>query len=114
MSSTKCESHTAWHDIRHMLYVGEISSDHIIMRQMFVYTLRADHEHYGLLLGTAHHHVFLIPKYCKFSIFFLYFRILTLYTFQFEVDAETKESTRKAEEKLDEKYKEGHERKKPK
>ena len=31
-----------------------------------------------------------------------------------EVDAETKESTRKTEEKLDGKYKEGHERKKPK
>jgi len=31
-----------------------------------------------------------------------------------EVDAETKESTRKTEEKLDRKYKEGHERKKPK
>jgi len=31
-----------------------------------------------------------------------------------EVDAETKESTRKTEEKLDVSYKEGHERKKPK
>jgi len=31
-----------------------------------------------------------------------------------EVDAETKESTRKTEEKLDERNKEGHERKKPK
>jgi hypothetical protein len=31
-----------------------------------------------------------------------------------EEDAETKESTRKTEEKLDENYKEGHERKKPK
>jgi hypothetical protein len=31
-----------------------------------------------------------------------------------EVDAETKESTRKTEEKLDRRYKEGHERKKPK
>jgi len=31
-----------------------------------------------------------------------------------EVDAETKESTRKTLEKLDGKYKEGHERKKPK
>jgi hypothetical protein len=31
-----------------------------------------------------------------------------------EVDAETKESTRKAEEKLDGRYKEGHEGKKPK
>jgi len=31
-----------------------------------------------------------------------------------EVDAETKESTRKTEEKLDEWNKEGHERKKPK
>jgi len=31
-----------------------------------------------------------------------------------EVDDETKESTRKTEEKLDERYKEGHERKKPK
>jgi len=31
-----------------------------------------------------------------------------------EVDAETKESTRNAEEKLDVKYKEGYERKKPK
>jgi hypothetical protein len=31
-----------------------------------------------------------------------------------EVDAETKESTRKNEEKLDGRYKEGHERKKPK
>jgi len=31
-----------------------------------------------------------------------------------EVDAETKESTRKTEEKLDGKYKEGHELKKPK
>ena len=30
-----------------------------------------------------------------------------------EVDAETKESTRKTEEKLDGRYKEGHERKKP-
>jgi hypothetical protein len=30
------------------------------------------------------------------------------------VDAETKESTRKAEQKLDGRYKEGHERKKPK
>jgi hypothetical protein len=29
------------------------------------------------------------------------------------VDAETKESTRKTEEKLNGKYKEGHERKKP-
>jgi hypothetical protein len=29
------------------------------------------------------------------------------------VDAETKESTRKNEEKLDGRYKEGHERKKP-
>ena len=31
-----------------------------------------------------------------------------------EVEAETKESTRKTEEKLDGRYKEGHERKKPK
>jgi len=31
-----------------------------------------------------------------------------------EVDAETNESTRKTEEKLDGRYKEGHERKKPK
>jgi len=31
-----------------------------------------------------------------------------------EVDAETKESTKKTEEKLDGMYKEGHERKKPK
>jgi len=31
-----------------------------------------------------------------------------------EVDAETKESNRKTEEKLDGMYKEGHERKKPK
>jgi len=31
-----------------------------------------------------------------------------------EVDAETKESTRKTEEKLDGMYTEGHERKKPK
>jgi len=31
-----------------------------------------------------------------------------------EVDAETKESTRKTEEKLDGRYKEGHERKEPK
>ena len=31
-----------------------------------------------------------------------------------EVDAETKESTRKTEEKLDGRYKEDHERKKPK
>jgi len=31
-----------------------------------------------------------------------------------ELDAETKESTRKTEEKLDGRYKEGHERKKPK
>jgi len=31
-----------------------------------------------------------------------------------EVDAETKESTRMTEEKLDERYKEGHEQKKPK
>jgi hypothetical protein len=31
-----------------------------------------------------------------------------------EVDAETKESTRKIEEKLVGRYKEGHERKKPK
>jgi len=31
-----------------------------------------------------------------------------------EVDAETKESTRKTEEKLDGMYREGHERKKPK
>jgi hypothetical protein len=31
-----------------------------------------------------------------------------------EVDAETKESTWKIEEKLDGRYKEGHERKKPK
>ena len=31
-----------------------------------------------------------------------------------EVYAETKKSTRKTEEKLDGKYKEGHERKKPK
>jgi hypothetical protein len=31
-----------------------------------------------------------------------------------EVYAETKESTRKTEEKLDVRYKEGHERKKPK
>jgi hypothetical protein len=30
------------------------------------------------------------------------------------VDAETKESTRKTEEKLEGKYKEGHERRKPK
>jgi len=30
------------------------------------------------------------------------------------VDAETKESTRKIEEKLDEEYKEGHKRKEPK
>jgi hypothetical protein len=30
------------------------------------------------------------------------------------VDAETKESTRKTEEKLDGSYKDGHERKKPK
>jgi hypothetical protein len=31
-----------------------------------------------------------------------------------KVEAETKESTRKTEEKLDGKYKEGHKRKKPK
>jgi hypothetical protein len=31
-----------------------------------------------------------------------------------EVDAETKESTRKTEEKLDKRYKEVHERRKPK
>jgi hypothetical protein len=31
-----------------------------------------------------------------------------------EVYAETKDSTRKTEEKLDKRYKEGHERKKPK
>ena len=31
-----------------------------------------------------------------------------------EVDAETKDSKRKTEEKLDGRYKEGHERKKPK
>jgi len=31
-----------------------------------------------------------------------------------EVDAETKDNTRKTEENLDESYKEGHERKKPK
>ena len=31
-----------------------------------------------------------------------------------EVDAETKENTRKTKEKLDGRYKEGHERKKPK
>jgi hypothetical protein len=31
-----------------------------------------------------------------------------------KVDAETKESTRKTEEKLDGRYKKGHERKKPK
>jgi len=31
-----------------------------------------------------------------------------------EVDAETKDSTRKTEEKLDGRYKKGHERKKPK
>jgi hypothetical protein len=31
-----------------------------------------------------------------------------------EVDAETKENTRKTEQKLDGRYKEGHERKKPK
>jgi len=31
-----------------------------------------------------------------------------------EVDAETKESMRKTEERLDRSYKEGHERKKPK
>jgi len=31
-----------------------------------------------------------------------------------EVDAETKENTRKAKEKLDGRYKEDHERKKPK
>jgi len=31
-----------------------------------------------------------------------------------EMDAETKESTSKTEEKLDGRYKEGHERKKPK
>jgi hypothetical protein len=31
-----------------------------------------------------------------------------------EVDAETKDSTRKTEEKLDGRYKEGHERNKPK
>jgi hypothetical protein len=31
-----------------------------------------------------------------------------------EVDAETKESTKKTEEKLNGRYKEGHERKKPK
>jgi hypothetical protein len=31
-----------------------------------------------------------------------------------EVDAETKESKKKTEEKLNEMYKEGHERKKPK
>jgi len=31
-----------------------------------------------------------------------------------EVDAETKESTRKTEEKLDRRHKESHERKKPK
>jgi len=31
-----------------------------------------------------------------------------------EVDGKTKESTRKTEEKLDGRYKEGHERKKPK
>ena len=33
---------------------------------------------------------------------------------EIEVDAETKESTRKTEEKLDGRYKKGHERKKPK
>jgi hypothetical protein len=31
-----------------------------------------------------------------------------------EVDAETKESTRKTDEKLDRRYKKGHEQKKPK
>jgi len=31
-----------------------------------------------------------------------------------EVDAETKQNTRKTKEKLDGRYKEGHERKKPK
>jgi hypothetical protein len=36
------------------------------------------------------------------------------YLKQTEVDAETKESTRKTEEKLDGRYKEGHVRKKPK
>jgi hypothetical protein len=34
--------------------------------------------------------------------------------YSIEVDAETKESTRKTEEKLDGRNKEGHERKKPK
>jgi len=70
VSSTKCKSYTARHDARHMLYVDEIPSDHIITRQMFVYTLRAYLKHYGILLGTSHHHVFLIPKYCKFCILF--------------------------------------------
>jgi len=36
------------------------------------------------------------------------------YPNRIEVDAETKESTRKTEEKLDGRYKEGHERKIPK
>jgi hypothetical protein len=34
--------------------------------------------------------------------------------YSIEVDAETKESTRKTVEELDGRYKEGHERKKPK
>jgi hypothetical protein len=37
-----------------------------------------------------------------------------LHKISIEVDAETKDSTRKTEEKLDERYKEGHEQKKPK
>jgi len=36
------------------------------------------------------------------------------YTNNIEVDAETKKNTTKTEEKLDVRYKEGHERKKPK
>ena len=44
------------------------------------------------------------------------FKLVTNWTTQnsIEVDAETKESTRKTEEKLDGRNKEGHERKKPK
>jgi len=69
VSSTKCKSYPARQDTRQMLYVDEISSDHIIRRQMFVYVLRTDHEHYGLLLEAAHYTVFLIPH----TVIFLFF-----------------------------------------
>jgi hypothetical protein len=53
-------------------------------------------------------------KFKPLSNKFTYNVRMNIHTNSIEVDAETKESTRKTETKLDGKYREGHERKKPK